>query len=249
MGSSIEKSQMNDKLHLNGLLEEIYQQLLPQVKVESVHPHDPVEVDNLPQPWRVLGRGNYAAVFCHPDYADEVVKIYAPGREGFEEEIQVYSRLGEHPAFSQCYYAKPNFLVLKRLLGTTLYDCIQRGMRIPKQVIDDIDEALEYARKKGLYPHDIHARNVMMHEGRGYVVDISDFLHQESCSKWDNFKKAYYWLYRPILRPLGLRVPYFVLDIIRKGYRAFSTFTKSCHRQLGMLLGHKSSKHLKRFKR
>ncbi|BAZ13435.1 hypothetical protein NIES4071_52740 [Calothrix sp. NIES-4071] len=240
---------MNHKFDLNGLLEEIYQHLLPKVKVESIHPHDPVEVDNLPQPWRLLGRGNYAGVFYHPEYVDIVVKIYAPGRQGFEEEVEVYSRLGEHPAFSQCYYAKPNFLVLKRLPGTTLYDCIQRGMGIPKRVIEDVDEALEYAVSRGLYPHDIHARNVMMYEGRGYVVDISDFLHQETCSKWENFKKAYYWLYRPLLCPLGLRVPYFLLDIIRKGYRAFSSFKKSCHRQWGMLLSFKSQKHFKRFKR
>jgi hypothetical protein len=240
---------MEDKFDLSGLLDETYQHLLPKVKVESIHPHDPVIVDNLPQPWRLLGRGNYAAVFVHPDYPDQVVKTYAPGRQGFGEEVEVYNRLGEHPAFSQCYYAKPNFLVLKRLPGTTLYDCIQRGMRIPKRVIDDIDKALEYAQKRGLYPHDIHARNVMMYEGRGYVVDVSDFLHQESCSKWDNFKKAYYWLYRPILCPLKLRVPYFVLDIIRKGYRAFSNFRKTCRQQLNILLGYKSPKYFKRFKR
>ncbi len=240
---------MNDELYLNGLLEGIYEQLLPKVKVESIHPYDPVEVAYLPQPWRLLGTGNYAGVFYHPDYADKVVKIYAPGRQGFPEEVEVYTRLGEHPAFSQCYYAEQNFLVLKRLPGTTLYDCIQRGIRIPKRVIEDVDEALEYALKRGLYPHDIHARNVMMYEGRGYVVDISDFLDCETCSKWDNFKKAYYWLYRPLLCPLGLRVPSKVLDIIRKGYRAFSLFKKSCHRQLGMLLGFKSSKHFKRFKR
>lgn len=240
---------MNDKFDLNGLVEEIYQHLLPKVKVESIHPHDPVEVVYLPQPWRLLGRGNYAGVFYHPDYPDKVVKIYAPGREGFSEEVQVYSRLGEHRAFSQCYYAEPNFLVLKRLPGTTLYDCIQRGMRIPKRVIDDVDEALKYAVERGLYPHDIHARNVMMYEGRGFVVDISDFLHEDTCSKWKNFKKAYYWLYRPLLCPLGLRVPASLLDIIRKGYRAFSSLKKSCHRLLATLVGFKSSKPFKRFKR
>jgi hypothetical protein len=249
MAVVLRSSQMNDKFDLNGLLEETYQNLLPKVKVKSIHPHDPVVVDDLPQPWRLLGRGNYAAVFHHPDYSDKVVKIYAPGRQGFEEEVEVYSRLGDHPAFSQCYYAEPNFLILKRLPGTTLYDSIQRGMRIPKQVIEDIDKGLEYAYKRGLYPHDIHARNVMMYEGRGFVVDISDFLHQETCSKWDNFKTAYYWLYRPILCPLGLRVPYVLLDIIRKSYRAFSTFRKSFKKQIKLLLNYKSSKHLKRFKR
>ncbi len=112
------------------------------------------------------------------------------------------------------------------MYGVTLYDAIHRGLRIPKQVIKDIDQALDYARMQGLYPHDVHGRNVMMHQGRGLVVDISDFLHQDKCAKWDNLKRAYYWLYRPILCPLRLRIPYFLLDIVRKSYRLFSKFKK-----------------------
>lgn len=204
------------------LIEIVHKELLPAFQIESVDPHDPVKVRYLPQPWGLLGAGNYAAVVYHPDYPHQVVKIYAPGRPGFEEEVEVYRRLGSHPAFSECLYAGKNFLILKRLYGVTLYDCICLGLRIPEQVIRDIDQALDYARGRGLYPHDVHGRNVMMHEGRGLVVDISDFLQEETCSKWNDLKKAYYWLYRPILSPLRLRVPYFVLDIVRKTYRFFS---------------------------
>ncbi len=200
-------------------IESIYQGLLPGLQIESVDPHDPVEVRYLPAPWQLLGRGNYAAVVYHPDYPDQVVKIYAPGRPGFEEEVEVYRRLGPHRAFSECFYAGENFLVLKRLYGVNLYDCIPRGLRIPIQVIRDVDEALNYAQRRGLHPHDIHGRNVMMYHNRGFVADISDFLHEETCSKWDNLKKAYYWLYRPFLSPLKLRIPYFVLDFVRKTYR------------------------------
>jgi len=58
-------------------------------------------------------------------------------------------------------------------------------------------------------PHDVHGRNVMMLSGRGLVVDVSDFLDEETCSKWNDLK-AYYWLYRPLFSPFRLRVPYFV---------------------------------------
>ncbi len=208
--------------HIHRLIEHIHQELLPELQVESVNPHDPVEVRYLPHSWQLIGRGNYAAVVCHAEYQEVVVKIYAPGRPGFAEEVEVYRRLGSHPAFSECLYAKDGCLVLKRLYGVTLYDCIPRGLRIPKQVIKDIDKALDYARQRGLYPHDVHGRNVMMYEGRGLVVDISDFLHEDKCSKWDNLKRAYYWLYRPILSPLRLRIPYFILDGVRKTYRFFT---------------------------
>ncbi|KYC41906.1 serine/threonine protein kinase [Scytonema hofmannii PCC 7110] len=210
-----------DRSQIEHLIESIHQELLPNLQIESVDPHDPVKVQSIPHPWQLLGAGNYAAVVYHPDYPNQVVKIYAPGRPGFEEEVEVYRRLGSHPAFSKCFYAKDGLLVLKRLYGVTLYDCMHLGLQIPVQVIRDIDKALDYARKRGLYPHDVHGRNVMMHEGKGLVVDISDFLHEETCSKWNDLKKAYYWLYRPLLCPLRLRIPYFALDIVRKSYRFF----------------------------
>ncbi|HEV2130862.1 MAG TPA: hypothetical protein VGR27_07160, partial [Longimicrobiaceae bacterium] len=105
----------------------VYQELLPALQVESVSPHDPVVVRQVPSPWRVLGRGNYAAVLCHPDFPERVVKVYAPGRPGFDAEREVYRRLGTHPAYSECLYAADGFLVLRRLQGVTLYDCAHLG--------------------------------------------------------------------------------------------------------------------------
>lgn len=110
----------------------------------------------MPVPWQLLGTGNYAAVFEHPDYPEQVVKIYAPGRPGFEQEVEVYRRLGYHPAFSECLYAQKPFLILKRLHGVTLYDCLHRGLPIPQQVIRDIDQALDDTRSQGFFPHDVH---------------------------------------------------------------------------------------------
>jgi hypothetical protein len=213
-------------LSLEKLTESVFQQLIPELQVKSIHPHDPVIVGNIPYPWELLGTGNYAAVLYHQDYPDYVVKIYAPNRPGFEEEVEVYHRLGSHPAYSECFFAKDGILILKRLYGVTLYDCIHRGLRIPKQVIQDIDKALNYARDRSLYPHDIHGRNVMMSQGRGLVVDISDFLHQEKCSKWNNLKRAYYCFYRPILSPLKLPIPYFLLNGVRKLYRMVASGKK-----------------------
>ena len=213
-------------LQVNRLVESIHAELLPKLQIESVNPHDPIKIRHIPEPWVFIGTGNYAAVVYHPNFQDVVVKIYAPGRPGFEEEVGVYKRLGEHPAFSQCFYAEDGFLILKRLYGVTLWDSIRQGLRIPKKVIRDIDQALDYARSRGLVPQDIHARNVMMYEGRGLVVDISDFLQKEKCSKWDNLKRAYYWVYLPLIYPTKLRVPLSLLNFIRKGYRFISSLMK-----------------------
>lgn len=195
--------------------------LLPELRVESVRPNDPVVVRRIPEPWLILGRGNFAAVVCHPEFPELVVKVYAPGRPGFDAEREVYRRLGEHPAYSECFHEESGFVVLKRLRGVTLYDAVHQGLPIPERVIRDIDEALGYARARGLHPHDVHGRNVMMYRGRGLVVDVSDFLEEEDCTKWEDLKTAYRRVYRPLFMPLRLRVPYAVLDLVRLGYRLF----------------------------
>jgi len=202
----------------------VQRDLLPALAIESIDPHDPVVVHRLPSPWQCLGAGNYAAVFTHPDYPEQVVKVYAPGRPGLEEEAEVYQRLGAHPAFSQCYFSGDNFLVLKRLHGITLYDCMHQGIPIPPQVIWDVDAALDYARSRGLFPHDVHGRNVMLSEGRGLVVDVSDFLHTTPCRAWGDLKRGYWIIYRPLFSSLRLRVPYFLLDGVRVSYRLFRRY-------------------------
>jgi hypothetical protein len=206
---------------IRSLTERVDGELLPALRVESEDHFHPVVVHHVPAPWRVVGRGNYAAVLEHPEYPEAVIKVYAPGREGFEDEVEVYRRLGDHPAYSALLYAHDGMLVLRRLHGVTLYDAVHRGLPIPERVIEDIDGALDYARSRGLHPHDVHGRNVMMHEGRGLVVDVSDFLDAEDCAKWRDLKKAYYRFYRPVLMRLRLRVPYAALDLTRAAYRLF----------------------------
>jgi hypothetical protein len=193
--------------------------LLPSLQIHSPNPDNPVVPKHIPHPWQLLGCGNYAAVLYHPDHPDRIIKIYAPGRPGIQEEAEVYQRLGRHPAYSECYHVGDNYLILRRLYGITLYDSLHDGHRIPKKVIQEIDQALEYARQQGLRPHDVHGRNVMMAGQNGLVVDVSDFLKREDCGAWRDLRRAYYWIYRPLISPLRIPVPYGIIDLIRITYR------------------------------
>ena len=211
--------QHSDRLQIPPL--DLVTRLASSVKIESIKPYNPVEVAKTPLPWQLLGRGNYAAVFTHSDYPNVVIKIYALNRLGWVEEVEAYKRLGEHPSFSQCLYAKDNWLILKRLHGITLYDCMHLGIKIPRQVIQDIDLALDYSKSKGLTPHDVHGRNVMMSKDKGLVVDISDFLDASPCRAWQDLKQAYYCLYLPFFSWHQLPVPYWFLDGVRNIYRYY----------------------------
>jgi hypothetical protein len=181
--------------------------------------NDPVAVVSCPDPWRILGCGNYAAVFAHPMFKDYVVKIYGRAVEGIKDEIEVYGRLGSHPAYSECHYYGERFLILKRIFGTTLFDCVHKGIRIEPKIMEDIDQALEYARKRGLFPHDVHGKNVMVSDGHGVIVDVSDFLIKEDCGKWNDLKLAYHKVYLRSLYHLPVSIPYSMLNGVRIGYR------------------------------
>jgi hypothetical protein len=213
---------MEDK-QLETYIELMEQTLLLDLELNSVDPTNPIRVDVVPRGWKLLGAGNYAGVFMHSDYPEIAVKVYAPGREGWESECEVYRRIGDHPAYSRCYHAGEHnghyYLILKRLQGKTLYQCIIDGVAIPKKAIEDIDQALDYARARGLHPHDVHGKNVMVKDGRGIVLDISDFLKEEPCQMWDDLKKAYNRFYMPFLSKRPKPVPEWVLNGVRKGYR------------------------------
>ncbi|SFF14986.1 hypothetical protein SAMN04487969_115112 [Paenibacillus algorifonticola] len=198
--------------------------LLEGVKLQSINHGEPIQVDVLPEGWELLGAGNYAGVFVHRDAQDIAVKVYAPGREGWEAEREVYRRLGDHPAYSTCYHASKSngleYLMLRRLEGKTLYKCVLEGVIIEDRIIAEIDAALDYAREQGLFPHDVHGKNVMVSsDDRGLVVDVSDFLKEEPCMMWDDLKKAYNRIYMPFLSKHSMPVPEWVMNGVRKGYR------------------------------
>ncbi|WP_051287242.1 serine/threonine-protein kinase [Paenibacillus taiwanensis] len=193
--------------------------LLPDLIIYSESPDDPVVVKHVPEPWILLGTGNYAAVFANSHDSEWVVKVYAEGRPGLTGEAEVYRMLGIHPAFSECLGVGHNYLILRRLRGITLYDCLLQGIPIPPSVISDVDEALIYARAKGLNPRDIHGKNILNDNGRGSVVDVSDFLLEGPDRLWRDMKRVYQWVYRPLLLRWTFRLPAFVLEGLRKGYQ------------------------------
>lgn len=218
-------------MSINSFVGLIKDELLKEVSIRSEDEFEPVVVKDIPRLWKCLGTGNYAAVFMHKEYKDWVVKVYVREGEGIEKESEVYRRMGDHPSYSKLIYKGENFIVLKRLKEITLYDAIHKGIKIPKQVILDINEALEYAREQGLTPCDVHGKNVMMEKGkgRGYVVDVSDFLKTKEDSKWRDLEKAYFTFYFPFIYklPFPVKIPYFMLNIVRRSYRKYKKLKKN----------------------
>lgn len=212
---------------MENLIKKIENELIGKIELKSINPKDPIVVSNIPIGWTLLGNGNYAAVLFHEDFPEYVVKIYAPGREGIKEESLVYKKIGDHPSYSKYYYYGSKFLIFKRLHGTTLYDCLKKGIKITPNVIEDIDNALKYAKKRDLNPHDVHFKNVMLDtNGRGIIVDISDFTKKQKCNLWKDSKKFYFKFYARL--PFIIPLPEFILNTGRKTYRLYKKIKGKC---------------------
>ena len=201
-------------------------ELLPNIQLSAEGPFDPIIVKNLSNTWKTIGSGNYAGVFLHQSNPTWVVKVYGRKPEDLKKEVDVYKKLGKHQSFSSLIYYGDNYLVLKRIDGINLFDALVKGIPIPMSVIHDVDEGIAYARSVGLNPYDIHGKNVVMSNGRGYIVDVSDFYKQGKCKKWDDLKKAYYKIYLPFISKYHPPIPFFIVNNVRKGYRLYRKIKK-----------------------
>ncbi|WHZ04880.1 serine/threonine protein kinase [Neobacillus sp. YX16] len=201
-------------------------ELLPNIQLTTDGPFEPIIVKNVSNTWKTIGSGNYAGVFLHQSNPKWVVKVYGRKPEDLKKEVNVYKKLGKHESFSSLIDYGDNYLILKRIEGMNLFDAVVKGIRIPETVIRDVDEGIAYARSVGLNPFDVHGKNVVMSNGRGYIVDVSDFYKHGKCRKWDDLKKAYYKIYLPLISKYHPPIPFFIVNSVRRGYRLYRKIKK-----------------------
>ncbi|MEQ2527384.1 serine/threonine protein kinase [Bacillaceae bacterium CLA-AA-H227] len=192
------------------------EEVLKDIQVLSTKDNNPVIVKGFSEILKCVGIGTDAAVFQIEDDTRYVYKVFSEDKlETMEREKQVYEQLGESPFFPIYYGAGSNFLILSYEKGITLYDCLLKGVHIPKQVIWDVEAAREYAISKGLNPRDIHLKNILLHEGRGKLLDVSEYLKEGNDHRWTYLKKGYEDYYELID---GREVPLWLIETVRKWY-------------------------------
>ena len=199
---------------------DILESQIKQVQIISTNPKDPVLVRVHPANWRCIGVGNSAAAFQPKDYPQLTIKVYANEFVHIAgEEAAIYRQLGESSHFPCFFGAGANYICIGYRPGRSVYDCLAQGIFIPAQVVADVEAAIAYARGRGLNPSDIHSKNIIVHEGHGFLIDVSDYRRPGECQRWPNLRQAYYDYYLKLYHP-GFTIPPWVLEIIRKWYRA-----------------------------
>ncbi|WP_112180522.1 MULTISPECIES: serine/threonine protein kinase [Paraliobacillus] len=198
--------------------------LFSTIKVTSNANNRPVTIHGSAKELRCIGVGTDAAVFQLLSVPTHAFKLYADDkRMKIETEESVYQRLEGSRFFSKCYGSTDRYLVVDFESGITLYDCLLQGIPIPKQVMDDVEEARKFAREADLNPRDIHFKNVILQNGRAKIIDVSEYLEQGDDSRWEHLNLAYNEHYHLIK---GKAIPSWILETIPKWYnqRYYNSF-------------------------
>jgi hypothetical protein len=193
--------------------------LLRQIRIRASARNDPVAVDSLPAPLRLLGGGTDAIVVQHPGLPERAFKVYAPETVGcLADEYEAYGRLAGSGYFAACLGRGDFYLVLSYEPGPTLYECLVQGIPVPEQVMADVEAARRYARRVGLHPKDIHLKNVLLQGNRARILDVSKYVAPGDEDRvWDHLAEGYRRFY-PVIR--GRRIPVWVIEMVKRRYKA-----------------------------
>ncbi|GEN34210.1 serine/threonine-protein kinase [Aneurinibacillus danicus] len=190
--------------------------LIERLKVTTDGGNELVRVASVPEELSCVGRGTDAAVFVHANHPRYAFKVYAVGREEkLKDEERAYRMLGENPYFPHFYGKGQNFIVLSYEQGMNLYDCLISGTYIPRSVVKQVDEAIDYARERGLNPRDIHLKNIILQDGEIKLIDVSEYVREGNDRRWEHLKEGYRLFYRFISHK---KIPRPVIEFVKKRY-------------------------------
>ena len=189
---------------------------LCRVKVSSTGENELVTLKGNSAAFECIGVGTDAAVFRFLQMPHLAFKVFSDDKlDKKDQEIEVYLKLGRSEYYPDYYGSGSNFLVISYEEGITLHDCLLKGIHIPQQVIHDVDNARYYASKKELNPRDIHLKNILLHEGRAKILDVSEYMKSGNDNRWQYLKDGYHEHYHLIA---GKAIPLWILETVRNWY-------------------------------
>ncbi|MUK89455.1 serine/threonine protein kinase [Ornithinibacillus sp. L9] len=198
---------------------------LSKITIYSNPNNEPVTISGDTDGLHCIGIGTDAAVFQSPSAPAYAFKLFAEDKlYKIKIEQKIYKMIGDSPFFPTCFSAKDKYLVLSYEDGVTLFDCLLQGIHIPKQVIQDVEDARKYVRQKGLNPRDMHLKNILLQDNRAKIIDVTEYIQPGNDFRWEHLKEAYEEYYHIIA---GKSVPFWLLDTIRKWYNKRDAYFSS----------------------
>lgn len=166
----------------------------------------------------LIGTGRSAYVFKLPQ-SNKALKVFFPAYSHLaKEEAEIYQILKHIAYYPTLYEAGSNYLVIDYIEGSTLFNCITKGIVISDDTIKEIDKALQLARQEGLNPSDIHLRNIFLTLDKEVrIIDVARFRQTKACIQWRDLKYAFYHYYKK--RYFPQKIPASMLDILGVLYK------------------------------
>lgn len=206
---------------------------LSTIQVFSSPNNGPVQVVGSAPNLQLIGIGTDGAVFRSLHAPQFAYKLYAADKlDRAKREAAVYKIIDGSPYFPTCYAAYSNILVLSFEKGPTLYDCLLQGIPVPKEVIQEVEEARAFIRSKGLNPRDIHLKNIILQNGHAKLIDVSEYTVAGDDYRWEHLKRGYEQFYHLIE---GNTIPLWLVSTCQKWYNqqrghasfSYEEFTKT----------------------
>jgi predicted Ser/Thr protein kinase len=193
-----------------------FQELAASVKITSTK-NKSILVEYDPS-LTLIGKGRSAYVF-RISKTNKAMKVFFPKYAHLaKEESDIYKLLQHIPHYPSLYETGPNYLVIDYIEGSTLFECVTKGILISDEVVKEIDMALHLARQEGLNPSDIHLRNLFLTlDKKVKIIDVARFRQAKNCIKWGDLKYAFYHYYKKRFFPK--KIPAFILNIIAVLYK------------------------------
>jgi hypothetical protein len=164
------------------------------------------------------GEGRSAVVY-RIQGTDKALKIFYPDKVHIaKEEAEIYRLLSGVSNYPELHESGRTYIVIDWIDGKTLFQCLEEGIDIPRELVHEADLALQAARKRGLNPSDVHLRNIMItKEGEIALIDVARFRQTKDCMNWEDIKTAYSYFYTKPFFPK--RIPKFLLNMIGFMYK------------------------------
>ncbi|WP_338750306.1 serine/threonine protein kinase [Bacillus sp. FJAT-52991] len=195
--------------------------LIKELEIIADSENKLVTIQSLPDQLTCVGKGTDAAVFVHADFPQYAFKIFAYGKEEKRwNETKAYEKLNNHPYFPKFYGTGERFVVISYEHGTNLYDCLIAGIYIPPRMIEQVDEAIAYARQVGLNPRDIHLKNIIMQGHTIKLIDVSEYVLPGNDERWEHLKEGYR-MYYPLIA--HRKIPVELIDFAKAHYQKYKT--------------------------
>ncbi|QHS23196.1 protein kinase family protein [Virgibacillus sp. MSP4-1] len=166
----------------------------------------------------LIGKGRSAAVFKVAN-TNKAVKIFYPSCEDLaKQEISIYRQLNNDQYFPAIYGEGGNYFVLEYLSGITFYECLCQGIEITPEMVKRVDQAMNFAKSKGLNPSDTHLKNIILTcHGQVKLIDVARFKQTKECRQWEDLKATYQRFYR--LKYFPKKFPKLIIEMIVRLYR------------------------------